>query len=377
MLRLPEFTYHNPTSLDQACSLLAEYGANAMVVAGGTDLFPKMKRRQMTPEQVIGLRGVRELYGVERRPSINSGHGEDGPIRQAPLDKLGTSLRQAQDAASTSPSTSSGGSSGRGGWRIGPMAHIADLARNHRLASDYPALTTAAGYVASPQIRNAATIGGNLCVDTRCTYYDQTEHWRKSINYCLKKDGDTCWVAPGSPRCWAVSSSDTAPVLVALDATLRLVSAAGERTIPVADLFGSEGIDYVAGKRHDEIIADIFLPPADGRRSHYFKLRRRGAWDFPILGVTVSFKLDEAQRVVDPRVVLGAVESFPVRVKAAEAVLAGQPLTDEVIEQAAALCRKPARPLDNTDLTLYYRSKMVLVHVRRVLEEMRNGAKGG
>ncbi|MFQ5594329.1 MAG: FAD binding domain-containing protein [Anaerolineae bacterium] len=371
MLRLPEFTYHTPTSLDEACSLLAEHGANAMVVAGGTDLFPKMKRRQMTPEHVIGLRGVRELYGVRRRPSINpstssggsSGHGEDGP------------LRQAQDHASTSPSTSSGGTSGRGSWRIGPMAHIADLARNRRLASDYPALTTAAGYVASPPIRNAATIGGNLCVDTRCTYYDQTEHWRRSINYCLKKDGDTCWVAPGSPRCWAVSSSDTAPVLVALDATLRLVSAASERTISVADLFGTEGIDYVAGKRHDEIIADIFLPPADGRKSHYFKLRRRGAWDFPILGVAISFKLDEAQRVVDPRVVLGAVESFPVRVKAAEAVLAGQPLTDEVIEEAAALCRKPARPLDNTDLTLYYRSQMVPVHVRRVLEGMRNGQR--
>ncbi|MFQ5343725.1 MAG: FAD binding domain-containing protein [Anaerolineae bacterium] len=331
MLRLPEFTYHNPTSLDEACSLLAEYGANAMVVAGGTDLFPKMKRRQMTPEQVIGLRGVRELYGV----------------------------KQGQDRS----------------WRIGSMAHIADLARNRRLAADYPALTTAAGYVASPQIRNAATIGGNLCVDTRCTYYDQTEHWRKSINYCLKKDGDTCWVAPGSPRCWAVSSSDTAPVLVALDATLRLVSATGERTIPVADLFGAEGIDYMAGKRHDEIIADIFLPPADGRKSHYFKLRRRGAWDFPILGVAISFKLDEAQRVADARVVLGAVESSPVRATAAEAALAGQPLTDEVIEQAAALCRKPARPLDNTDLTLYYRSQMVPVHVRRVLEGMRNGQR--
>jgi 4-hydroxybenzoyl-CoA reductase subunit beta len=364
MLRLPEFTYHNPTSLDEACSLLAEYGANAMVVAGGTDLFPKMKRRQMTPEHVIALRGVRELYGVRRR--------EDGPLRQA----LRQAQDAAQDAASTGPSTSSGGTSGRGSWRIGPMAHIADLARNRRLAADYPALTTAAGYVASPQIRNAATIGGNLCVDTRCTYYDQTEHWRKSINYCLKKDGDTCWVAPGSPRCWAVSSSDTAPVLVALDATLRLVSATGERTIPVADLFGTEGIRYMAGKRHDEIIADIFLPPADGRKSHYFKLRRRGAWDFPILGVAISFKLDEAQRVVDPRVVLGAVESFPVRVKAAEAALAGQPLTDGVIEQAAALCRKPARPLDNTDLTLYYRSQMVPVHVRRVLYTMRNGGEG-
>lgn len=337
MLRLPEFSYHNPTSLDEACSLLAEYGANAMVVAGGTDLFPKMKRRQMTPEHVIGLRGVRELYGVERRadgPSMNSGDGS---------------------------------------WRIGPMANIADLARNRRLAADYPALTTAAGYVASPQIRNVATIGGNLCVDTRCTYYDQTEHWRRSINYCLKKDGDTCWVAPGSPRCWAVSSSDTAPVLVSLDATIRLVSAAGERIIPVAELFGTEGIDYIAGRRPDEIIADIFLPPADGRRSHYFKLRRRGAWDFPILGVAVSFKLVDGEYVEDPRVVLGAVESFPVRVEAAEAVLAGQPLTDDVIEQAAALCRKPARPLDNTDLTLYYRSQMVPVYVRRVLQAMRNG----
>lgn len=327
MLRLPEFTYHNPMTLGEACDLLAEHGGNAKVVAGGTDLFPKMKRRQMTPAHLIGLRGVRELYGVERR--------EDGS------------------------------------WRLGPMANIADLARHRRLAADYPALTTAAGYIASPQIRNAATLGGNLCVDTRCTYYDQTEHWRKSINYCLKKDGDTCWVAPGSPRCWAVSSSDTAPVLVALAATLRLMSPAGERTIPVAKLFGSDGVDYLAGKRHDEIITDIFLPPAGGRQSHYLKLRRRGAWDFPILGVAISFHLDSEQRVDDPRVVLGAVESFPVRVEAAEEVLAGQPLTDEIIEQAASLCRKPARPLDNTDMSLYYRSQMVPVHVRRVLQAMR------
>lgn len=326
MLRLPPFTYHAPHSLDEAVALLADHGPEAMLVAGGTDLYPKMKRRQMTPAHLVALRGIRELYGVRR------------------------------DEA--------------GAWRLGALATLTQVADHGALAGIFPALTHAAGQVSTPQLRNAGTIGGNLCVDTRCTYYDQTEHWRASINYCMKKDGEICWVAPGSPRCWAVSSSDTAPVMVALGAQVRLVGPLGERVVPVAALYGTDGIAYLAGKQANEIITDITVPVVAGTESIYLKVRRRGSFDFPILGVAVTLRRDADGTVREPRIVLGAVESFPLRVPAAEEALAGQRLTPEVIEAAAALCRKPARPLDNTDLTLHYRSKMVPVFVARALRRL-------
>jgi 4-hydroxybenzoyl-CoA reductase subunit beta len=323
MLRLPPFTYHAPRSLDEAMQVLNDYGPEAMVVAGGTDLYPKMKRRQMTPTHLVALRGIRELYGVRQ--------------------------------------------SGDDGWRLGALATLTQVSKHGGLLAPFPALTAAAGQVSTPQLRNAGTIGGNLCVDTRCTYYDQTEHWRRSINYCMKKDGEVCWVAPGSPRCWAVASSDTAPVMVALGAKVRLVGPLGERTVPVAALYGTDGINYLAGKQFNEVIAELTLPVVEGTENIYLKLRRRGSFDFPILGVAVALRREPDGTVRDARVVLGAVESFPLRVAAAEELLNGQRLSPEVIEAAAAACRKPARPLDNTDLTLYYRSKMVPVYVARAL----------
>lgn len=326
MLRLPPFDYYAAQSVEEAVKLLQDHGPEAMVVAGGTDLFPKMKRRQMEPRVLVGLRGIRDLYGIRRREE--------------------------------------------GGYRLGPMATLTQVSLHPELRAAYPGLTYAAGVVSSPQLRNAGTIGGNLCVDTRCTYYDQTYHWRKAINFCKKKDGDTCWVAPGSPRCWAVSSSDTAPVMVALGAQVRLVGPDGERVIPVRELYGRDGINFLAGKRHDEIITDILLPPADGWESVYLKLRRRGSFDFPILGVAVALRRNEDGTVADARIVLGAVESYPLEVPDAAALLVGNRLESDVIEAAAKACFKPARPLDNTDLTLYYRKKMVPVYVARALRQL-------
>lgn len=211
------------------------------------------------------------------------------------------------------------------------------------------------------------TLGGNLCVDTRCNYYNQTYWWREAIGFCLKKDGDTCWVAPGSSRCWAVSSSDTAPVLIALNAQVRLVGPAGERTLPVHDLYRDDGMRYL-GKRHDEIVTHILLPPAvAGLVMRYVKIRRRGAFDFPILGVAVALCIDDAGLCTAARIVLGAVASAPLLASRAAAVLVGQRLTPEVIDAAAQAAFQPAKPLDNTDLTLSYRKKMVRVHVARVL----------
>src|SRR5438034_1154262 len=171
----------------------------------------------------------------------------------------------------------------REGVTLGSCTTLSAVAVHPEIAAHYPALATAAGLVSSPQLRNMGTIGGNVCVDTRCNYYNQSYEWRKAVGFCMERDGAICLVAPRSPRCWAVSSSDTAPVLWGLGARVRLRSAAGERTIPVETLFRDDGIEYLA-KRPDEILTDILLPPADGWRSAYLKLRRRGSFDFPVLG---------------------------------------------------------------------------------------------
>jgi 4-hydroxybenzoyl-CoA reductase subunit beta len=209
------------------------------------------------------------------------------------------------------------------------------------------------------------TIGGNVCVDTRCNYYNQSYEWRQAIGFCMKRDGDICLVAPGSPRCWAVSSSDTAPVLWSLGARIRLVGPEGERAVPIAALYRDDGIQYLT-KRAEEILTEIVLPPAEGWRSVYLKLRRRGAFDFPILGVAAAVRL-EGDVVREARIVLGAVASLPREAPRAAAVLVGQRLTGEVIEAAAETAAGPARPLDNTDLTHPYRKKVTRVYVARAL----------
>jgi len=189
MLRLPPFRYLAPRTLEQALHLLAEEGEQAMPVAGGTDLYPNMKRRQLSPPVLIGLRGIASLKGITGSPEE--------------------------------------------GMRIGAAVTLATIASHPLLQQRYTALATAAASVSTPQLRNMGTVGGNLLLDTRCNYYNQTEFWRQSIGYCLKKDGDICLVAPGSPRCWAISSADTAPALLSLGAQVRLVSLRGERVLPL------------------------------------------------------------------------------------------------------------------------------------------------
>jgi 4-hydroxybenzoyl-CoA reductase subunit beta len=303
--------------------IAAQEHNDVMLVAGGTDVYPNMKRQQYEPKTLIGLRQVRALRTL-----------------------TGTAQH---------------------GLSIGAGMTLTQVSEQREIVAGYPALATAARLVSTPQLRNMGTLGGNLCVDTRCNYYNQTYWWREAIGFCLKKDGDTCWVAPGSSRCWAVSSSDTAPVLIALKAQVRLVGPAGERTIPVHDLYRDDGMHYL-GKRHDEIVTHILLPPvAAGLVMRYIKIRRRGAFDFPILGVAVALCVDDTGLCTAARIVLGAVASAPLLASRAAAVLVGQRLTPEVIDAAAQAAFQPAKPLDNTDLTLSYRKKMVRVHVARVL----------
>jgi 4-hydroxybenzoyl-CoA reductase subunit beta len=209
------------------------------------------------------------------------------------------------------------------------------------------------------------TVGGNLCLDTRCTYYDQNYHWRKSIDFCMKKDGAICWVAPNSRRCWAVSSSDTAPVAVALRARLNLTSAAGDRTVEAADFFRDDGIDYLT-RRADEILSSIDVPFHTGWRMTYEKLRRRGSFDFPILGVAAAVKLDGGV-VEAARLVLGAVGSSPVDQSALAEQLVGARPSRELVQTIASEAYKGAHPLDNTDLNYAWRKKMARVYVERAL----------
>jgi 4-hydroxybenzoyl-CoA reductase subunit beta len=321
VIRLPAFTYVAPRTVDGAVRAMVDAGPDGMLVAGGTDLFPNMKRRQFEPRALVGLRAIGELRGVAGSP--------------------------------------------REGMRIGACTTLTAVATHPEVARGYAGLATAAGLVSSPQLRNVGTLGGNVCVDTRCNYYNQSYEWRKAIGFCMKRDGDICLVAPGSPRCWAVSSSDTAPVLWSLGARVRLVGPGGERTVPLAALYRDDGIEYLA-KRADEILTEIVLPPADGWRSAYLKLRRRGSFDFPVLGVAVALRL-EGEVVREARIVLGAVASLPREASKAAAGLVGQRLTAETIAAAADAAAGPAKPLDNTDLTHPYRKKVTRVYVARAL----------
>ena len=293
------------------------HGDRAMLVAGGTDLFPNLKRRQFEPEVLVQ---VPSLGGIER---------EDGHL------VLGATVTLAEAAAS---------------------AAVRELA---------PGFAEAAGLVSSPPLRNAGTVGGNLCVDTRCNYYNQTFEWRKSIGFCMKKDGDVCLVAPGSPRCWAVSSSDTAPVALVLGASVELQGPEGSRRLPAAGLYLDDGIQYLAKQPH-EVLTAIHLPVEPGLRSAYVKLRRRGSIDFPIAGAAVALELD-GDTVVRCRIALSAVASHPLEVPAAGEFLAGKRLDQESIAAAAELAAKPAKPLDNTDLTHFWRKKMVRVVVEQAI----------
>ena len=293
MMRLPRFRYHAPRTVQEAAELLARGPGEAMLVAGGTDLLPNMKRRQQVPTTLIGLRQI-------------------------------AALRQIANGD---------------GLTIGAGLTLTSLLDEARVRDSYAGLWQAAAQVATPLLRNMGTLGGNICLDTRCNYWNQNYEWRKAIDFCMKKDGRTCWVATSSPRCLAVSSTDTAPALVALGASVTLASAEGTRRIPLATLYQNDGINYLT-RRPTEVLTKIHLPRADGWRSAYWKLRRRGSFDFPVLG-------------------------------AAAASLLGQPLTPETIARAAELAAQPARPMDNTDFSLVWRKRVTRDFVSYALAELR------
>src|SRR3989442_11239645 len=274
MLRLPSFKYLQPRTLKEAVAMKADAGAEGMYVAGGTDLYPNMKRRHQEPRTVISLMGIPELRTVGR-----SGGRADGEVV------------------------------------LGSCVTLTDLSASPPVRQSAPAVGEAAGLVSTPLLRNMGTLGGNLCLDTRCNYYNQTYEWRKAIDFCMKKDGHICWVAPSSPRCWAVSSSDVAPVAVAIGAEFVLVGPQGERVVPAGRFYHNDGINYLT-KQPDEILAEVRLPAPDGWDAVDAQLRRRGSVGFPVLGVAAWGKGEpgrgnrETGRVAEARTVLGRVASW-------------------------------------------------------------------
>ena len=323
MMRLPYFRYLAPRDLAEAARILAEEGPDAMPMAGGTDLLPNMKRRQQVPATILGLRNIAEL-------------------------------KQTANGS---------------GLTLGAGLTLTQVVRNDVVKKNYTGLWQAAVQVATPHLRNMGTLGGNICLDTRCSYYNQNLGWRKAIDYCMKKDGAVCWVSTGSKRCLALSSTDTAPALISLGAEVTLVSTQGKRTVAMADLYQDDGIDYLR-RKPGEILTKVTLPDADGWRSSYWKLRRRGSFDFPVLSVAAAVRMD-GNTVTDARMVLGAVASEPVIVTDAAQSLVGNPLTDEAIAHAVQLAGKSARPVKNADYSPPWRRKMTGKIAEYALQELR------
>jgi len=323
MMRLPKFQYFAPRSIAEAVAIRSDAGPDGAYVAGGTDLYPNMKRRQQTPKVVVGLSRVRELAQTGER---------DGRMT------LGAGLL------------------------------LSDVEHDPRVRAAYPGLAHAVSEISTPPLRNMGTLGGNLLLDTRCNYYDQNYEWRQAIDFCMKKDGTICWVAPGSPKCLAVQSADTVPVLIAMGARALLVSREGEREIAVEDLYRNDGIEYVT-KRPDELLTEVILPRPNGWRASYRKLRRRGAFDFPVLSVGAAV-WREGPIVTSARLVLGGVASAPLRLPAAEAVLTGRVLDADSIAEAAAAAAGPSRPMDNTDFSFLWRKEMTKEFVVRALRDL-------
>jgi len=325
VLRLPPFRYHRPATIDEAVSLLGEYGDEALPVSGGTDLVPNMKHRLFEPRHLVALKGVGALKGIRE---------EDGWLR------------------------------------IGAAETLTAVGSDPIARARFPALADAAGHVAGPQLRNMGTIGGNLCLDTRCTYYNQTEFWRGALGYCLKKDGTVCHVTRVGKKCVAAHSADTPPVLMVLDAVAVLVGPGGRRELPVRDFFVADGI---ANSRREpgEIVTEIRIPPtAAGRRAAYVKLRQRQAIDFPLLTVAVAADIEGDGTVRSIEGVVTALGSRPKELSGWREIAEGRRLDDEVVAELAGRAHQQCHPLENIIVDPDWRRAMVPVYVRRALEKV-------
>jgi len=329
MLRLPKFEYHAPESVDDVLALLAEHPGEARLVAGGTDLLPNLKHGIEDASHVISLARVPGVSEVTELP--------DGSLR------------------------------------LGAMLSLEAVAAHPLVRARYPALATAVGLVAGPHHRRMGTLGGNVCLNTRCVYINQSHFWRESLGYCLKKDGDACHVVKKGKRCVAAASNDSAPVLTLHGAELTLVSRArGERTLSVGDFYVQDGV-FNKQLEPDELLTHVRVPaPPAGYHAAYAKLRPRDSIDFPRLSVAAGFRLDgDVVRELD--LVVSALASTPLRLRKVTELADGRTPDAALFEELAAAAYKQCHPLTNIDGDPAWRREMVPVFVKRALRAALEG----
>ena len=321
-MSLPQFKLLRSRGIEEAIDHLSEHAGKLRVLAGGTDLIPSMRQKLFEPEFVLDLRGIGALRGIKPQPA--------------------------------------------GGVEIGALTSLRALERSDFLRQHYPVLTEAAATVASPVLRNMGTIGGNICLDTRCLWYNQSLTWRKGCGFCIKKDGDLCHVAPGGTKCWAVFSGDTPPALLCLDAEIEIAGASGTRRIPLRDFYTGLGDNY-RKLQPNELVTRVFLPAsAADYRGVYRKLRVRGSIDYPLAGVAVVMKRSNGY-VADARIGITAVNPAPLLVTGARELLAGKTVDDALAEAVGDLAARTAKPLTTSALTPEYRREMIRVFTKRAV----------
>jgi 4-hydroxybenzoyl-CoA reductase subunit beta len=327
-LSLPEFRLLRPRTLDEAVGYLANHGDSIRVLAGGTDLVPSLRQKLFEPQYVLDIRHIDELKGVRPRPG-------DGVM-------------------------------------IGALTTLTTIERSGHLREHFPVLTEAAATVASPLLRNMGTIGGNICLDTRCLWYNQSLTWRKACGFCIKKDGDLCHVAPGGSKCWAVFSGDTPPALLCLNAEIEIAAPSGMRRMPLREFYTGIGDSYRKLKPK-ELVTRIFLPESSANfRGVYRKLRVRGSIDYPLAGVAIALKRSNGH-VSDARLAITAVNPAPMLVKGAAQMLEGKSVDEALAAAVGDLAAKTAKPLTTSALTPEYRREMIRVFTKRaVLAAARN-----
>ena len=322
-MSLPDFQLLRPHSLGEALDLLAKVAPDVQVVAGGTDLVPSLRQKLFTPRYMVDIRGIAELRGF-----------------------TGTKDSLA----------------------IGALTTLTAIERSEVIRRDYPVLAQAAATVASPVLRNMGTLGGNICLDTRCLWYNQSLQWRKSCGFCIKKDGDLCHVAPGGKKCWAVFSGDTPPALLCLEAELEITSPRRTRRLTLREFYTNIG-DQRMRLEKDELLTRIFLPRRTaGWRGAYRKLRIRGSIDYPLAGVAIAAKANGHLEAL--RVAITAVNPAPLLVPKIDQVLNGRQLNEETAGAIADLAARTAKPLTTSALTPEYRREMIRVFTKRALLEL-------
>ena len=325
MLRLHPYRYHRPTSVAEAVRLLAEHEGDAMLIAGGTDLVPNMKHRLFTPGHLISLLGIEDLRRLE----------ED-----------------------------------ERGFRFGACVSLDRIAQDAGVRRALPSLAHACELISGPQLRRMGTIGGNVCLDTRCTYYNQTFFWRKALGYCLKKDGDVCHVVKGGTRCVAAHSADAATALIPLEAELTIAGPTGERVVPIARFFTSDGI-WNRRMEPGEVLTEVRVPRPGPRTRHvYRKLRARRSIDFPLLNLAVRVDLGPDDTVADLRLVASGMGSYPRQLGKVGEVAIGRHLSEAVIDRIAEQAFRQCHPLANIPVDAEWRRAMLPVLARRALSEI-------